>query len=394
MAHRTDACSAVNVCLTHDPVLAGLYRAINDFARALDAPIVSFDDGMRDRNALAAAESVPASRIATGSSWLSRECHWIPHEASVRAEAAMGDADLLLVHSLFRAHAPWGAEMARRHGRRYWVIPHGCLDPWGLGQRRWLKRAWLEAYGRGYFAGAERIVFSTRREADKASRWIPEGRAAVVHWPVELADVANREARRHDFRSKHHIGADQRVLLSVSRLHSMKRSVETVRAFCEAGAPGCVLVIVGMDGDLTAAGVTAAVPESHRHRVRVVGPLFGASLTDAYLAADGYISRSYRENFGYAVAEALGYGLPVIVSPGHDLAYELPRNGDQLACGWLLPDDSEAMALGAINAFSQMSDEDLINRGNVGASWAKDWLSFQRFQDSLRSLADGTWRKQ
>ena len=52
---------AWNVCLTHVPALGGLYRAIGDFARGLDAPILSFDDGRRDRATLSAAETLAAA---------------------------------------------------------------------------------------------------------------------------------------------------------------------------------------------------------------------------------------------------------------------------------------------------------------------------------------------
>jgi len=266
-------------------------------------------------------------------------------------------------------------------------VPHGCLDPWGLAQRRWLKRGWLALYGASYFAGAERVIFATRREADKARPWVPTARAAVVHWPMPFRDIDDREARRQRFRDAIGVGESHRLLLTVGRLHSMKRPLETVRAFCAANAPTCHLALVGMDDNLTAAQVKATIPRDCRGRVSVVGPLSGDALTDAYLAADGYISLSFRENFGYAAAEAIGHGLPVILSPGHDLAHELPRLADQLACGWLLPDDSEASAVAAIEAFSRMGSVDASRQAMAGASWARDVLSFDRFRDSLRSLA-------
>ena len=182
----------MNVCLTHDPALAGLYRAVNDFAAALDAPIVSFDDGRRDRRSLAAKEPCPVTRIPAGTGWLSRDCHVVTQAAAAQAEAALADSGLLVVHSLFRGHATWSAGVARRRQVRLWAVPHGCLDPWGLSQRRWLKRAWLAAHGASYFSQAERFVFSTPREAEKAARWIPAGRGTVVHWPVQLPAFSDR----------------------------------------------------------------------------------------------------------------------------------------------------------------------------------------------------------
>jgi glycosyltransferase involved in cell wall biosynthesis len=386
----TDAAriKAVNVCLTHDPALAGLYRAVNDFALALDAPILSFDDGRRDRRSLAATEPCPVTRIPAGTGWLSRDCHVVTQAAAARAETALADAGLLVVHSLFRGHPTWSAGVAQRRQVRLWAVPHGCLDPWGLSQRRWLKRAWLAAYGLSYFSQAERVVFATRREAEKAARWIPAGRGTVVHWPVHLPEFSDREFRRQRFREQLGIDESERLLLSVGRLHSMKRPIETVAAFCAAAANDCHLAIVGMDGDIMATQVEAAVPAAFRQRVHVVGPLAGVELAAAYFAADGFVALSFRENFGYAVAEAIAYGLPVILSPGHDLAYDLPSRGGRLACGWLLPDDSSSAAEQAIEGFCSLSETEFETIREAGTAWARDNLSVERFSDTLRSLVD------
>jgi glycosyltransferase involved in cell wall biosynthesis len=388
MTNAAPRASAVNVCLTHDPALAGLYRAINDFAAALDAPILSFDDGRRDRRSLAATEPCSVTRIPAGTGWLSRDCHVVTQAAAAQAEAALADAGLLVVHSLFRGHATWAAGLAQRRKVRLWAVPHGCLDPWGLSQRRWLKRAWLAVYGPSYFSQAERVVFATRREAEKAARWIPAGRGTVVHWPVQLPEFGDREFRRQQFRDRLGIDDSERLLLSVGRLHSMKRPIETVRAFCAAGASNCHLVIVGMDGDITAAQVQASVPAAYQQRVHVIGPLTGADLAAAYFAADGFISLSFRENFGYAAAEAIAHGLPVILSPGHDLACELPSRGGRLACGWLLPDDSPSSAEQAIGGFCRLSATEVETIREAGSAWARDNLSVERFSDTLRSLVD------
>jgi glycosyltransferase involved in cell wall biosynthesis len=378
-----------NVCLTHDPALAGLYRAVNDFARALDAPVVSFDDGRRDRQALSAADG--ATRVACGQGFLTRDCHWLAGAARREAERLVAEAELLVVHSMFRAHAPWAAGWARRQGRRYWAVPHGCLDPWGLAQRAIAKRAWLALHGARYFGGAARIVCATQRELEKARPWIGEtARAVVVPWPVDLPDLAEREAGRMRFRSRLAIPADAPLLLSVGRLHSMKRPLETVRAFCRTGGARAHLAVVGMDGDLTAAEVRGAVPAVLAGRVHVVGELAGPDLADAYLAADGFISLSHRENFGYALAEALAYGMPVIVTPGHDLAHELPRRSDGvLACGWLLPDESAAAAEEAIGEWGVATGGSAAHGqplalGDAGRAWATEHLAFERFQNSLR----------
>jgi glycosyltransferase involved in cell wall biosynthesis len=378
-----------NVCLTHDPALGGLYRAIGDFARGLDAPILSFDDGRRDRAALSAADG--AVRIPCGDGWLTRDCHLVPAAAARRAETVLDTAELLVVHSLFRAHAPWAARQALTRRRRYWSVPHGCLDPWSLGQRRLAKRAWLLVHGRAFLAGAERVVFSTARARDKARTWVRGDHAAVLHWPVDVPTLAGRDAARGRFRERLGIPADAPLLLFVGRLHPVKRPLETLARFCAADVRGAHLAMVCIEGPLTKADLARAIPPSHAGRIHLAGPFPAAELGDAYLASDGFISLSHQENFGYAAAEAVAHGLPVILSPGHDLAHDMPRDSaGRLACGWLLPDDSapaaeQALAEWAAHAASERGT--LAARGAAGRAWAADALACERFEAGLRSLA-------
>ncbi len=386
-----------NVCLTHDPAYGGLHRSVQDFSRALAASVLSFDDGPVDDGRgprVSVEEGVSVRRLGCGTGWLARDCRVMSSATARRADAAVADADLLVVHSLFRGHATWAQAWARRHGRRYWAVPHGCLDPWGLSHRGLLKRLWLEARGRSFLAHADRIVVSSQRSLEKSLAWIPDGRPAdrtvVVHWPVDLPRLDGQAAARAMFRQQHGIPESAKLFLFVGRLHAVKRPIETVRAFCEATAAAalehCHLAIVGMDGDLTQADILAVIPAACQDRVHVIGPLAGADLAAAHLAGDGFTSLSFQENFGYAAAEAMAYGLPVILSPGHDLAHEMPARDGRFASGWLLGDDAHATAVAAIREWARASDATLLAAGGVGRAWVAETLSFERFRDRLTGL--------
>jgi glycosyltransferase involved in cell wall biosynthesis len=388
-----------NVALAHDPVHAGMHRAVEDFSRALDARIVSFMNAGAGDGPVGGEAGGRVVRIACGAGPLARGCHRVSAAASRAADAALAGSDLVVVHSLYRAHAPWAAAWARRHGAGYWAVPHGCLDPWGLTQRGLAKRIWLGAVGRKFLATADRIVFSSRRALDKGAAWVPADRACVVRWPVAAAAWGDRGAARRRCREAVGIPDEARVLLFLGRLHRVKRPLETVAAFAAAtagdgAASRAHLILAGMDGDLTAADVAAAVPEACRGRVHVVGRLDGGSVAEALAAADGFVSLSFQENFGYAAAEAVAAGLPVILSPGHDLAHEMPQRSAThgpggLACGWLLPDDSFAAAAEAIGAWARADGLRLEALGAAGAAWAREELSPERFRDELVSLARG-----
>jgi hypothetical protein len=67
----------------------------------------------------------------------------------------------------------------------------------------------------------------------------------------------------------------------------------------------------------------------------------------------------------------------------------MPQGTGGLACGWLLPDDSFAAAVAAIRAWAFATDRQLEALGAVGATWAREELSPERFRDELVSLARG-----
>lgn len=375
-----------DVCLTHDPVYGGIHRSVCNFARALDGAILSFDDGAADRSEL--REERPVVRVACRPRWVNRSCHWVSPGMAAEAARAVAGSDLLVVHSMFRAHAPWAARWCREHRRPYLSVLEGCLDPWGLSRRALAKRLWLVARGRPFFAAASRVIAATAREKAKAAAWVPENRLAVVHWPVPLPDRAAPEAAREAFRTAHGIPAGDRVLLFVGRLHPMKRPAHLVDVFLRAGATGCHLVVVGMEEGVSIASLASLVPAAAAGRVHLVGSLAGPDLAAAVRAADGFISLSHRENFGYALAEAIAAGLPVILSPGHDLAHDIVgASRSALPCGWLLPDDSAATAVAAIREFAALPTARLAELGAAGRSWADDHLSFDRFRDALRRIA-------
>jgi glycosyltransferase involved in cell wall biosynthesis len=391
-----------NVCVEHQPAHAGLYRGIRDFARALDGDVLSFDGVDLGPNTGTSSPSV--HRIRAGEGWLARRVLAVDPAAACEADAAAAGADLLVVHSLFRAHAPWARDWASRHGRPYWVVPHGCLDPAGLARRAAAKRLWLWQYGRGLFAEAHATIFATQRERAKAAPWIRKrhgvaggescSAGVVLPWPVEIPSLAGVDEARETFRRRHGIPEAAPILLFVGRLHTTKRPREAIEAFAAANPAAAHLVVVGMDENLTRTGLKAEVPAVVADRVHIVGELRGDALAEAWLAADGYISLSAKENFGYSAADALAHGLPVILSPGHDLAYELPGAEEgRLDCGWLLPNESLQAAVEAIREWSELvtargSEPDRLQRfRETGRNWSADNLSFERFQSALLRLA-------
>jgi glycosyltransferase involved in cell wall biosynthesis len=377
--------NAWDVCLTHDPAYGGIYRSVCNFARALDGRILSFDDGRRDRSGF--HDERPTVRIACRPRPFNRGCHVVTPAMRAEADACVAGADLLVVHSLFRGHAPWAAGWARRHKRPMWAVAEGVLDPWAMRRHAVAKRLWLARHGEAFFNTAT-TIFATSREQQKAAPLIGAGRSVVIHWPVPLPSLAGREAARDAFRAALGIPQSARVLLFVGRLHPMKRPLETVDAFVQAAPAKAHLVLVGMEEGITVGELQARVPAALRNRVHVTGALAGDQLAAAFQGSDGFISLSHRENFGYSFAEALAYGLPAIVSAGHDLAHDLVGPRGAFSCGWLLDGDVPAQAVAAIREWATAPSTRLTDSGGTGRAWVGDELPLDRFRERLHSLAD------
>ncbi|MCE9630028.1 MAG: glycosyltransferase [Planctomycetia bacterium] len=396
------AANCWNICAEHQPAHAGLYRGIRDFAQAMPGGILSFDGVPQP--SLADPPWPVVRRVTCGQGWLSRRCHALSPAAVAAADAATVEADLLAVHSLFRAHCRWIRDWAMRCGRPYWVVPHGCLDPAGLARRSLLKRLWMTRDGGPLFADSDAVIFATRREMAKAAQWLPgitstpsgQGRGArgvIIPWPVEVPSLVGAEVAYAALRTRLRIDAEEKILLWVGRFHEAKRPLQAIQAFAAAKPSHCHMVIVGVDETLTRADIQRAIPERLTSHVHVLGELRGAALAEVWLAADGYISLSEKENFGYSAADALAHGVPVILSCGHDLAHDLPGAGEgRSAYGWVLPDDRLSSAVQAINEWGEtvarcgIMSTSLSSVRESTRAWVAEKLSFERFHESLRDL--------
>jgi glycosyltransferase involved in cell wall biosynthesis len=381
-----------NVCLAHHTRYAGIHRAVEDFARACDGPILSFDPtASTDRE-----ESAGRVHVLSVKGWPDDGPYWLSRMTTWKAANLLQDADGVIVHSLFRAHSGFIADWARSLGKPYWIVPHGCLDPWGLARRRLAKQLWLSTAGRKVFAGCAGVIFSTTRERDKAAGRIGLARSLVTAWPVDQPDLRNAGALGAQFRRRHQIPPDARLLLYVGRLHTMKRPKELIDVFHSAAASTCHLAIVGMDGDVTAEDLRRYANSLGASHVHITGGLYGRELAACMAAADAFISLSYRENFGYAAVDALAAGLPVILSPGHDVAHDLPLTGDSpTSCGWLLEGDPAESAIQAIRNFATQSRQDIVSRGHAARSLARRLFGRAQFEQSLRSeLVAGVCKSQ
>jgi glycosyltransferase involved in cell wall biosynthesis len=374
------------VGLGYSPDSGGTTRAMEDFAQALNATTISFT---ASRSISTSAEVQPNAVIHIPCDGIAGRLYaWSQDSLALEeAESILRKSDVIICHQLFRYHVQWAANIAKRSGIPYWVIPHGILDPYVFSYRGWQKKIWMKAFGQRILRDAAFAVFSTETERKKANPYLHAVNTHVIKWPVDYVDTSRKALAREQVRTQHRIPQDARLLLFLGRLHPMKRPLEIMDALSLSNQSSLHLLVVGPDSDVLSRRQSEEYcTKNNINNVRFAGPVYGKDRYDLFMAADGYVNLSARENFGYAVGEALASALPVILSPGNDLAPELLG----VDCGWLLESDFTTDLASAMSQFAQCSNESLIESGLRGQDWARKNLSFERFSASLRSLVDRT----
>lgn len=362
------------------PSSGGPSKSVRAFADALDASVISWVDPVHlGRERLIWDESL----VVYGSRWPLLRQLLVPETADLAAaERLVAESDLVSCHSFWRWHCIWLQQMARKHGVPYWFVPHGILDPYVFTTDRIAKRMFMAMGGRRFLEDAAAVVCATRREYEKLAKFFPNKPHIVVPWPLHERDFRERsEAARTETREALGIASDSFCLLYFGRLDPMKRPLETIDAVARAREP-VHLVMVGNEFGVSVAECRRrAQAHGIADRVHVVGPAYGDDRHRFLDACDAYISLSHRENFNFTAAECLASGLPVILSEGNDLAWDLA----DAACGWMLREGDSPEA--AIDSAARTDPRTLRSLGRAGRLWCERHLRHDVFRDRVRAFA-------
>ncbi len=247
--------------------------------------------------------------------------------------------DLVHIHALFSYPAIAAAFAARRANVPYLVRPLGTLNRWGFQNRHpLLKRLSFFLIERRVLSAAAAIHYTSEQELQEAETLSAGGNAVIIPNPVDLPQSFERNSAP-EWRGR-------QVILFLSRLNPKKGLDLLLAAFARVydRNPRALLVIAG-------AGDPGWVASLHEHAERLkisenvlwTGFLEGKEKVRLLSAADVFVLPSYSENFGVAVAEALAYGCPVVVSDQVGIHAELRRAGAGLVSPCKVSDFAEAL---------------------------------------------------
>lgn len=275
--------------------------------------VLSLDDPAQPHVA-----AYPLPVHAVGPSWRSfgynrRISPWLQQHAR--------DYDHIIIHGLWRYHGHAASRTLRGMGVPYHIFTHGMLDPWfkHTYPLKHLKKwpYWLLAEYH-VLRHARHVFFTSEEERLRAreSFYLYKANEVVVPYGTSPPPTKSEPYKSRFFAANPHL-ADKHLLLYLSRIHPKKGCDILIEAFAGIAKehPSVHLLMAG-PGDPAVIDALKAIATRHgiQERLTWLGMVKGDDKWDAFMAANAFVLPSHQENFGIAVAEALGCGLPVLIS--------------------------------------------------------------------------------
>ncbi len=321
----------LHVVHTLDPAGAGSVEAARSYALLSGADcrieVLSLDDDVAPWRLHWPVVVHSAGRAVTSYRYAPALIPWLKEHAP--------RFDAVVIHGVWHYHLPAVWRALRGSSIPYFVILHGMLNPW-FGSAYPLKQLKKIVFWRAFvqraIAGAAGVLFlceDERRLAHQAFTLKLQSEAIV---PLGVrAEQVSPELFLNEFphlRSK-------RLLLFLGRICFMKGCDLLLDAFAQAAAKhaDAHLVMCGPDQERWQRDLTRRAEElGIGERVAWVGPLYGSMKWSALGAADLFVLPSRCETFPITMLEALGSGVPVLVTKDVNIWTTVDREHAGMVC--------------------------------------------------------------
>ena len=276
-----------------------------------------------------------------------------------RFSKLLQSADGLHIHGIWDEHCCASGSLARSSGKPYIVSVHGMLERWAV-EHKWLKkRLYSLLIERPNLRDAACLHALTRAELEDYRRYGLKNPVAIIPNGVDVPPVANPEI----FLQANPQLRGKRLVVFLSRIHYKKGLDILCKAWCNLHRKfvDAHLVLAGPDVENTRSAVQACIHElGIDASVSFTGMLRDGMKWSALAAAELFVLPSYSEGFSVAVLEAMGMGVPVVISRPCNFP-EVENEG----CGFVI-DANAAELQDALSHLLNASHSDLMQMGERG----------------------------
>jgi glycosyltransferase involved in cell wall biosynthesis len=291
------------------------------------------------------------------------------------------DYDLLHNHYLFSYAPTCAGAIARQQKIPYLVSPIGQLTPWALTQSWLKKKVYTALIEQRNLNCAAAIHCTSEQEVKDASNFGIKTTSFVM--PLAVNEITPNLTAKKQLHEKYKISVDIPIVLFLARLHYVKRPDLLLQSLSQLAIQNQPFHLI-----LAGSGEPEYVAELHRLVTRLnltnqtsfVGFVNGEEKNLLLQGSDLFVLPSFSENFGLAIAEAMAAGLPVIVTPGVQIATEIAQANAGL------------VITGEVDPLSQAIAQLLINPslrqqlGFNGQRLAQERYSYHAIGENLKSI--------
>jgi len=320
------------------------------------------------------ATGVPIDQLPLG------RLSWIKNPASRQAFHEMVDRSAgVHVHGIWEHSTSVAARRARSSKRPYIVSAHGMLERWALTNKRAKKIVYAALIERANLQSANCLHALTRAEAQDYRNFGLLNPIAVIPNGVDIPDHFSPDIfldRFPDLRGK-------RLILFLGRIHFKKGLDILAQAWARIAAksPDTHLVLAGPDSENTQSALEKQLAASGiAHRVKFTGMLQHDLKWSALSAAECFVLPSYSEGLSVSVLEAMGAGLPVIVTKQCNLP-----EVDEYDCGWVIQPRADELA-SALSELLRASSREIAEMSARGRELVARRYSWQVIGEQMSAV--------
>jgi glycosyltransferase involved in cell wall biosynthesis len=238
-------------------------------------------------------------------------------------------AAIVHTYSLYNYPSLWSCHYARKYAVPYVLEPHGTLDSFLFGRRKWRKRLYECVIERRDFRGAAAVRFLSQAEALMAQRNLGMPlKGGVIPSGIILEEL-QPSSRVRLVLERYGIPATSRLVAFVGRLDIKKGIDILIQSFIELAQSDDTLhlAVIGPDNGMERRVRVAVARAKMNCRVTITGMVTGQDKFDLMSAAAVIAIPSYTENFCNVAIEAMALGVPVVVSSGVGIAGQIEEAG-------------------------------------------------------------------
>tara|TARA_B100001123_G_scaffold98667_1_gene113605 strand:+ start:9371 stop:10513 length:1143 start_codon:yes stop_codon:yes gene_type:complete len=226
----------------------------------------------------------------------------------------VAEVDIVHIHGLYDLLGPVSSKLCLGIGKPYVVETMGMVFPFGRGG--YLKRGYMELFGKTLLNNAARYVVTSKMEAEhlEDAGYDPK-KIAFRHNGVDpIRRPESNEIR--SFRDKYKLEPGLPKIIFLGRIAPVKNLEKLIQEFYILANLDAILILAGPIDDNKYFHELKKLINSLGIQDRVVwtGPLFGVDKACLFHEGDIFVLPSMNENFGIAAAEAMTVGLPVIAT--------------------------------------------------------------------------------